>query len=137
MKTNQSTLDKSVFLPTVLISAIIGLCFIFATDDTQNLTLAIDKLVKNYLGWLFLIFGLGALFFALWLAFSRYGHVKLGAKDEKPEFSTPHWVAMMFTAGIGAGLVTWAFGEPLYYIQDPPLGIEPMSSEAFEWAHLR
>ncbi len=43
---------------------------------------------------------------------------------------------MMFTAGIGAGLVTWAFGEPLNYIQSPPLGIKPMSSAAYEMAHM-
>ena len=52
--------------------------------------------------------------------------------------STPiaHWVAMMFTAAIGAGVIAWGFAEPIYYLQTPPMGIEPGSSKSFEWAHM-
>lgn len=136
MNTKQTRFDKSVFYPAVIISALVGLCFIFATESTQNYTQLIDSAVKTYFGWLFLVFGMATLVFVLWLAFSRYGQVVLGDSNEKPEFSTPHWIAMMFTAGIGAGLVTWAFGEPLYYIQYPPFGMQPGSTDAYEWAHM-
>ena len=78
----------------------------------------------------------GSLGFCLWLALGPHGNIKLGGADEPVEFSTPHWVAMMFTAGIGAGTVAWGFGEPLYYLETPPLGIEPYSAAAYEWGHM-
>ncbi len=127
--------ENSVFIPSVLIAGLIGLAFVAAPDKMSEHTAALDLAVKTNLGWLFLLFGIGAFFYALWLAFGKYGGTVLG-DGETPEFSTPHWVAMMFTAGIGAGLVTWAFGEPIYYIQTPPFGITPLSSEAYEWAHM-
>jgi len=136
MLINHSNFEKSVFFPAVLISAFAGIGFVVMPEKMASYTHWLDAAVKTNLGWLFLLFGVAALFFALWLAFGQFGNLKLGDKTEDPEFSTPHWIAMMFTAGIGAGLVTWAFGEPLYYIQSPPLGAEPMSSEAYELAHM-
>ncbi|MDB2554019.1 BCCT family transporter [Porticoccaceae bacterium] len=80
--------------------------------------------------------GIAAVLFCLWLAFGPYAHVKLGAADEPPEYSDTHWVAMMFTAAIGAGVIAWGFAEPIYYLQTPPMGIEVGSSKSFEWAHM-
>jgi len=136
MSSQKAIFEKSVFIPSLLIAGLIGFGFVFLPDEMKQGTAALDKVIKSHGGWLFLLFGIGAFFYALWLAFGKYGAITLGDASEKPEFSTPHWVAMMFTAGIGAGLVTWAFGEPLYYIQTPPFGIEPMSSAAYEWAHM-
>lgn len=136
MLSKTAAFEKSVFIPAVLISAAIGVGFVFTPAKMQSYAQWVDAAVKTNLGWLFLLFGVGALFFALWLAFGRFRSVKLGDKEESPEFSTPHWIAMMFTAGIGAGLVTWAFGEPLNYISAPPFGITPLSDQAYEWAHM-
>ena len=136
MSSNQSVFDRSVFIPAVIISALAGVGFVTVPNIMARYTKIIDAAVKTNLGWLFLIFGTTAFFFALWLALGQFGRVQLGDKNERPEFSTPHWIAMMFTAGIGAGLVTWAFGEPLYYLDAPPFGIEPYSSQAYEWAHM-
>lgn len=136
MTSKQTSFDNSVFIPAAIIAGLAGLGFVLAPKTMAEYAGVIDSFIKTNLGWLFLIFGVAALFFALWLAFGRFGDVKLGDKAERPEFSTPHWVAMMFTAGIGAGLVTWAFGEPLNYIASPPFSIEPFSNEAYEWAHM-
>jgi len=136
MSSKLSSIDKSVFIPSVIIAGLIGLGFVYQNELMAEYTALIDGGIKKYIGWLYLLFGVGLFFYALWLAFGRHGSVKLGEANESPEFSTPHWVAMMFTAGIGAGLVTWAFGEPIYYLNDPPFGIEPLSSEAYEWAHM-
>lgn len=148
MKIDTASIEKPVFIPAAFIAALIGLGFIYANQEMKNYSAVLDAAVKTNLGWLFLLFGAALLFFGLWLALGRYGKIKLGDPDEKPEFSTVKWVAMMFTAGIGAGLVTWAFGEPLYYLQTPPLGIDsppsitpgvplqPGDLEAYEWAHM-
>ena len=92
--------------------------------------------VTGNFGWLYLFSGLGSIGFALWLAYGSCGRILLGKEGEKPEFSNPSWIAMMFTAGIGAGLVAWGFAEAVFYLQTPPLGIEPYSNEAYEWAHM-
>ena len=94
------------------------------------------QVVTGYFGWLYLLVGFGAIAVLVWLAFSRYGRVKLGAPDDGPEFSTPSWIAMMFTVGIGIGLTNWAFVEPIFYFQSPPFGVEAGTPEAAEWAHM-
>jgi len=85
-------------------------------------------------GWLWEFVVFGCLIFLAWLSFSRYGRVKLGDPDEKPEFSTFTWVAMMFCGGSGAGLVYWALIEPIFYLKFPPFGIEAYSAKAAEYA---
>jgi BCCT family betaine/carnitine transporter len=70
----------------------------------------------------------------VWLALGRFGNVKLSSHGEGPEFSTLTWVAMLFCAGIGAGLMYWCAIEWTYYYATPPLGAEPRSTEAAEWA---
>lgn len=81
-------------------------------------------------GWFYLWVVLGLVVFALVLAFSRYGDLKLGAEDEEPEFSTGSWFAMLFAAGMGIGLVFWGVAEPISHYGTPPPGIAPATPEA-------
>lgn len=90
--------------------------------------------ITGAFGWLYmwaavLIFGL-----LIWLAASKYGRVKFGSPDSRPEFSTVSWIAMLFTAGIGGGIMYWGVIEWAYYYTSPPRGIEPESAEAANWA---
>jgi BCCT family betaine/carnitine transporter len=77
---------------------------------------------------------IGAMLSVAILVFSRYGRIKFGDADDKPEFSTFSWTAMLFTAGVGGGLLYWAGIEWAYYYVAPPLGAEPRSTEAIAWA---
>ena len=77
---------------------------------------------------------IGAVIFLLWLGLGRFGSVRLGDDNEAPEYSTFSWVAMIFAAGIGAGLLFWAGIEWGYYYDTPPFQVEPRSIEAIEWA---
>lgn len=81
-------------------------------------------------GWFYLWVVLGLVVFALWLAFGRYGSLKLGGEDEEPAFSRGSWFAMLFAAGMGIGLVFWGVGEPLSHFGNPPPGIAPRTPEA-------
>ena len=99
----------------------------------STITSAYDALTQRF-GVLYLWYGFGALVFLLWLAASRYGRVRLGGDDMRPEFRTPSWLAMMFCAGVGAGLLYWAAIEWGYYIDKPPHGFAARSPEAIEWA---
>jgi BCCT, betaine/carnitine/choline family transporter len=71
----------------------------------------------------------------LYLAFSRYGSIRLGRDDEEPEFRTVSWIAMMFSAGMGIGLMFFGVYEPITYLAAPPHGLaEANTKEAAELA---
>ena len=129
-------IDWTIFTPALLLVVAIGAGMIAYPEEGTKHASAAMNFVTGTLGWLYLALGGGALAFSIWLSFGRYGNVVLGTPGEAPEYSNIHWVAMMFTAGIGAGLIAWGTAEPVYYIQNPPFGIEPFSSEALEWAHV-
>ena len=90
---------------------------------------ALAIITRNF-GWLYLWTVLGLVVFALFLAVSRYGNLKLGNEDDEPEFSLGAWFSMLFAAGMGIGLVFWGVAEPMsHYITAPP-GIAPGTPEA-------
>lgn len=90
---------------------------------------ALASISTNF-GWLYLWVVLGLVVFALVLAFSRYGSLKLGGPDDEPEYSVTSWFAMLFAAGMGIGLVFWGVAEPLFHYGTPPPGITPNTPEA-------
>ena len=94
---------------------------------------ALSGITQN-LGWFYLWTVLGIVILAFYLAFSRYGSLKLGGEDEEPEFSNGAWFAMLFAAGMGIGLVFWGVAEPLSHFATPPPGIEPSSAAAAQAA---
>jgi choline/carnitine/betaine transport len=81
-------------------------------------------------GWFYLMSTLGFLIYALYLAFSRFGSIRLGSDDDEPEYSTISWFAMLFSAGMGIGLVFWGVAEPLSHYMTPPEGAEGGTAEA-------
>ncbi len=93
--------------------------------DTVSDT-ALQWVLANF-AWLFVIAADAFLVLCLVLAFSRFGRVKLGADDSEPEFTNLAWIAMMFSAGMGIGLMFYGVGEPLtHYLEPPPdSGVEP------------
>lgn len=97
------------------------------------ITNAYDAITARF-GVVYLWYGFGLVCFLVWLAASRHGNVVLGRPGNKPEFSTASWVAMIFSTGVGAGLLYWAVIEWAYYIDAPPFGLAPRSDAATEWA---
>ncbi|WP_226360023.1 BCCT family transporter [Pseudonocardia sp. ICBG1142] len=84
-------------------------------------------------GWGFILAATAFVAFALFLAFSRFGRIKLGADDEEPEFRTVSWIAMMFSAGMGIGLMFFGVNEPLTFFRSPPPGsAEPGTVDALQ-----
>ncbi|WP_431732331.1 BCCT family transporter [Canibacter zhuwentaonis] len=91
--------------------------------------------VMENLGWVFTVLATGLAIVLLWLAFSRYGKIKLGLDDEKPEFSTASWAAMLFAAGIGIGIIFFGAYEPLtFYLSPRPGAYNPATAEAISGA---
>lgn len=78
--------------------------------------------VMNNIGWLFVLTASGFVVFVVWLALSQFGNIPLGRDDEEPEFRTVSWIAMMFSAGMGIGLMFYGVAEPLTHYVTPPPG---------------
>lgn len=88
-----------------------------------------QKFFMEKFGWFYQIVATFFLLFALILIFSRYGKIRLGKDDEKPEFSKPSWFAMLFSTGMGIGLLFFGVSEPISHFANPPLG-EPGTDAA-------
>ena len=127
-------IDPQIFWPCLFIVVAIAVPSILNPEAMGRVLNGILAFITGKLGWWFSVFGLGTLFFLLWLAFGKYGNVVMGGEGEKPEYSEFSWVAMLFCAGIGISLMYWAVIEPIYYMQGPPFGLAPGSAEAAEWA---
>ncbi|GGK76761.1 choline transporter [Mangrovihabitans endophyticus] len=83
-------------------------------------------------GWFFVVAADAFLVITLVIAASRYGKIRLGADDDQPEFSTLAWIAMMFSAGMGIGLIFYAVAEPVTHYATPPpaAGVDPQTPPA-------
>ncbi len=90
---------------------------------------SLSTISRNF-GWLYLWVVLALVLFALFMAFSRYGDLKLGNDDDEPEFSLGAWFAMLFAAGMGIGLVFWGVAEPISHYATAPPGISAATPEA-------
>ena len=90
---------------------------------------ALASITHNF-GWFYLWLVLGLVVLAFFLAFSRFGDLKLGDTDDEPEFSLHAWFAMLFAAGMGIGLVFFGVAEPVSHYGSPPAGVAPNTPEA-------
>jgi glycine betaine transporter len=123
---------SNVFYITVsLVAVAVIIGAIFPTQFEQVTSLTNIFLSTNF-GWYYMWLFSAIILFSLILAFSPYGKIKLGKKNEKPDFSTGSWIAMLFSAGLGIGLVFYGAAEPLFhFVTDTPIA-EPGSDEAFK-----
>lgn len=139
MKTNvhknkNSVIDKGVFFGSMLALLCLALPIIFFPEESQGIVSILNNFIITNLGSSYLWYGLFCTGFCIWIAFGRYGKIKLGEENEKPEFSTFSWAAMLFCCGVGAGVVYWGIIEWVYYYTAPPLGIEVGTWQAAEIA---
>ncbi len=106
------------------VSAFVIIAFVIfgvTLTETANEALgAVQDFAVEYGGWWLTLSTTLFVIFVLFLAISRYGRIRLGADDDRPEFSNWAWFAMLFSAGMGIGLVFWAVSEPIFHLLDPP-----------------
>ncbi|ADD03665.1 compatible solute transport protein (probable substrate choline/glycine betaine) [Natrialba magadii ATCC 43099] len=122
----------------VITSAVVILAFVFGTllapDRAELLFNQVSDGVNAAFDWVYVlainVFILVVLYFAL----SKYGKIRIGGVDADKEFSDLSWFAMLFSAGMGIGLVFWSVGEPLFHFADPLFGTEPESAASAESA---
>jgi choline/carnitine/betaine transport len=136
-------LDNVVFGVTAAIAIAFVLWGFLSTDTLATASGSGLSWVVHNTGWLFALVASGFVVFVIWLAASRYGTIPLGRDDEEPEFRTVSWIAMMFSAGMGIGLMFFGVSEPLSHFVTPPPGTGPagnphavqtaMATTLFHW----
>ncbi|MEU6455730.1 BCCT family transporter [Streptomyces sp. NPDC047065] len=135
--------DRVVFGVTAALTLAFVVWGAAGTDSLEDASgTMLSGLIHNG-GWAFVLAASGFVVFALWLAASRYGRIHLGAEGEEPEFRTVSWIAMMFSAGMGIGLMFWGVSEPLAHFDTAPPGTDPadngdrmttaMATTLFHW----
>lgn len=122
--------------PTFLISLVVMVIFVLfgvvATESMgKGVSATFDFMIKN-LGWSFILGASFFLFLIIFLLLSPLGQIKLGKDDEKPAYTNLTWFAMLFSCGMGIGLLFWGVSEPIWHYMWPPYG-EANTPEA---AHL-
>jgi glycine betaine transporter len=111
---------RVVLVCSFLLIICFGLWGLFAPGTMTDASVGMVRFVLDSVGWLYLILCSSFLLLGAWLAFGRYGTVRLGPDDSVPEFSTVSWLAMLFAGGMGAGLVFWGVAEPVSHFAQPP-----------------
>ncbi|GLY47329.1 BCCT family transporter [Lentzea sp. NBRC 102530] len=144
LPTTRSHTDRVVFTVSAVVAAAFLGWGIIGTNSLSTVSSAVLGWVIRNTGWAFLTAATGFVLFALWLAFSKYGRIPLGQDGERPEFRTISWVAMMFSAGMGIGLMFYGVAEPLAHYVTPPPGSAQggtdaaidvaMATSLFHWA---
>lgn len=143
-KTEQAVADRrnhklSVDKITFGITGAIAIAFVIwgfvGRDSLSDTSTGALNWVMEYTGWLFMLVASLFVIFVLWLALGKFGNIPLGKDGERPEFRTVSWIAMMFAAGMGIGLMFYGVAEPLYhYISPPPGTVDGQTPEAIQTA---
>ena len=121
-----------VFWITLAITLALSLWGILAPEGFEGISSMIMNNVSVHFSWYYLLIVSLFVVFCLYLIFSRYGKIKLGKREDKPEFSYSSWFAMLFSAGMGIGLVFYGVASPVsHYMKTPPTAA-PGSREALE-----
>jgi len=126
--------DWPSFSTSVAIILLVSIPLVLFPQSGGKVLAELYGFISSKFGFLYLLAGTAVTVLLLWLALGRYGKIRLAAGDERPEFNDASWAAMLFCAGVGAGLMYWAPIEWAYYFETPPYGLESGSTAAAEWA---
>lgn len=132
--------NKTVFLSSIAV-VLFSLFFTLIFREEANYYFAIaQSYVSAHGGWIYTLAVNVFIVFCLYMAFSKYGSIRLGGKNAKPEFSIWAWFSMLFSAGIGNGLVLFSIADPVRDFLIPPrlVGQEPalIAQEAINFSFL-
>ncbi len=123
--------------PVFIISAVLIVGFIIFgslfSELAGDIFSQLQSFITHRFRWVFIILMNVAVVFSLYIALSRYGDIRLGHQTEHPEYSLLSWFGMLFSAGIGIGLLYWGVAEPLFHFAKPPIGT-PETVEAAKQA---
>jgi choline/carnitine/betaine transport len=133
--------SREVTIPgKIIVSLLIMWAIFFPVRANETLSAANENIISSFSGWYVYLVALLMIIALVLAAFPQSGRLRIGAPDDKPEFSRFSWFAMLFGAGIGIGMLTFSTGEPLAHFSNNPEiirgAIEARSAEAVRPAYV-
>jgi choline/carnitine/betaine transport len=124
---------RITIVSTVLIASFVAFCAVLGDRAGAVFSELSTAILLNF-KWFYLIMASGVLVYLLYLMVSRFGNITLGRDGEQPEFSTLSWLSMLFSAGMGIGLLFWSVAEPMWHYAGNPFSATTLSAESAETA---
>ena len=119
-----NNISKPRFIISVLLISLITAIVSLNSDVSELLFLDLQTFLSKYLGWMIIILANGFVIFSIFLLFTKYKNIRLGGQDAKPTYSYTNWIAMLFSAGLGIGLLFYGVAEPIMHLNSYPGMIE-------------
>ena len=113
-----------VFFPAAVIILTTIVVSFFYSDSIVSVFSDFQETTATHAGWFFIVAMNVFVVAALIFAFSKTGNIRLGGKNARPEFSTFSWFSMLFSAGLGIGLLFYGVAEPIFHYSNPPLPVD-------------
>ena len=131
---NVQVFGLDIHNPVFVVSALLVVAFVIGTllflDQAALAFIDMRAWITSAFDWFFMITANIVVLFCLGVAYSRLGRVRLGGADAKPRYGYPGWLAMLFAAGVGIGLMFFGVLEPVTHSLNPPIGVDPADSAA-------
>ena len=115
-------IDRQVFVPSATILLILVGFSAMAPESAGGLFQTIQNTIITYASWYYVLVVAVILVTVTAVTFSRFGDIKLGPDHSEPDYSFLSWFAMLFSAGMGIGLMFFGVAEPVMHFLNPPLG---------------
>lgn len=122
-------MNPRVFFVSAFVVALLTLITITELDRMATVYEAVRMWIVSHLGWWFVLIMAFFVTFNFIIALTRFGRVRIGGQQARPEYSFVTWFAMLFSAGMGIGLLFWSVAEPVLHYANPPYG-DPQSTQA-------
>ncbi len=122
-------INPPVFIGSAVLSVILIIYAVMAPDHAGVVFTAVQTWIINSVGWFYVLSVAGFLVFVIFLGVSEWGKIKLGPDHSEPSYSYKSWFAMLFSAGMGIGLMFFGVAEPIMHYMSPPVG-EGQTAEA-------
>ncbi|GLB50824.1 BCCT family transporter [Neptunitalea lumnitzerae] len=128
-----------VFIPSAIIVLLFVILAIVYGEPLSDFFLEVRNQLYDKIGWFFILTVNLLLIAAIFIAFSKFGKIKLGGRSATPDFSNFSWYSMLFSAGMGIGLIFYSVAEPIQHFATPPIPVEGdvnAAKQAFKFTFL-
>ncbi|WP_224483733.1 BCCT family transporter [Robertkochia aurantiaca] len=129
IRKEEKSLLGITFWVSLAVTVVVIILALIAGEELGTVADNISRFISHNLSWFYVLLASVFLIFLFYLAFSRFGNVVLGPPDERPDFSDFSWYSMLFSAGMGVGILFWGTAEPMSHFLNPPNAV-PGSVEA-------
>lgn len=126
----KTTLKKGIFVPSMVFILLVSSTSVLYPDVTEHLLNAIKNFIFVNLNWMYVWAVTAFVIFLIYLMFSKYGKIRLGDNESRPEHSFFSWVAMLFSAGMGIGLMYFGVAEPMQHYASEVFGVTQYVNKA-------